>query len=194
MICWSCEKQAGAGATCTGCGALQPPDAGADHFTVLGVERRFDVDVADLERRYKDLTRVLHPDRWARADARARRFSLQRSVQLNDAWRTLRDPVKRADYLLGRDANPPPPPSLLMETMELREQLGEARGANEHARVEVLAADVRGRRAVTADALAVAFANGDHAAAAAELVKLRYYDRFLEEVAAHEEAREQPHG
>ena len=90
MICWSCEKSAGEGVTCGACGALQPPDASADHFQVLGVERRFALDREALERRYKELTRVLHPDRFARADARARRASLARSVQLNEAWRTLR--------------------------------------------------------------------------------------------------------
>src|SRR5439155_13136426 len=89
MICWSCEKNAGEGLTCAACGALQPPDPRADHFQVLGVERRFAVDLGALERRYKEMTRVLHPDRFARADARARRASLARSVQLNEAWRTL---------------------------------------------------------------------------------------------------------
>src|SRR4029453_1834580 len=101
MICWSCEKNAGGGLTCTSWGALQPADPKADHFAVFGVDRRYAVDVADLERRYKDMTKVLHPDRFARADERARRASLKRSIQLNEAWRTLKDPVRRAEYLLS---------------------------------------------------------------------------------------------
>ncbi len=73
----------------------------ADHFRVFGLPRKFDLDVADLERRYKEMTKVLHPDRFARADPRARRASLERSVQLNLAWRTLSQPVARAEYLLS---------------------------------------------------------------------------------------------
>jgi len=56
------------------------------------------LDLADAEARFRELSRRFHPDRFAKADPRARRASLQRSVQLNEAWRTLRDPVRRADY------------------------------------------------------------------------------------------------
>src|SRR5204862_4463497 len=102
-------------------------------------------DVAELERRYKEMTKVLHPDRFARADERARRASLKRSIQLNQAWRTLKDPVRRAEYLLslagvevgaedgtskrvdGEKVRLPVTPALLMEGMELREGLAEAR-------------------------------------------------------------------
>src|SRR5689334_10487801 len=103
MICWSCEKGAGEGAFCASCGAVQPLEAGggADFFAVLGLPRRFDLDLAEAERLYKELARRLHPDRFARADARARRASLARSVRVNDAWKTLRDPVRRAEYLLS---------------------------------------------------------------------------------------------
>src|SRR4051812_30048968 len=100
MICWSCEREAGAEPACASCGALQPPDRTADAFAVLGVPARYAVDVADLEGRYKELSRKVHPDRFAKDDPRARRASLERTVQLNEAWRTLRDPVRRAEYLL----------------------------------------------------------------------------------------------
>jgi len=59
MICWSCEKAAGGGVFCEACGAIQPPDAGADHFAVLGSPRRFAVDRGDIERRYKELSTQL---------------------------------------------------------------------------------------------------------------------------------------
>ena len=101
MICWSCQKAAGDGALCAACGAVQPPDPKADYFRVLGLARAFAFDAAGAEQRYKELTKVLHPDRYARADARARRASLERSVQLNEAWQALKDPVRRAEYLLS---------------------------------------------------------------------------------------------
>lgn len=174
-----------------------PPDAAlaGDHFEVLGVRPGFAMDLGELERRYKELTKVLHPDRWARADARARRASLERSVQLNEAWRALRDPVRRAEYLLARagvevapeKGGPPVPQGLLMEVMELREALAEARAARDHARVERLAADVRARHGGAMERVGRGFAAGtpDLAAIARELVAVRYFDRFLEEADAH---------
>jgi molecular chaperone HscB len=203
MICWSCEKSVPAPVpvTCPACGAVQPRDPAADHFQVLGVAAGFEVDVTELERRYKDLTRVLHPDRHARAEARARRASLERSVQLNEAWRTLRDPVRRAEYLLARagvevapeKGGPPVPQALLMEVMELREGLAEARVSGDGARVERLAADVRRRHAEAMERVRAGFAAApapDLAAIAAELVAVRYFDRFLDEVAGHAEETE----
>jgi molecular chaperone HscB len=194
---------------CAACGALLPPDAAADHFSVLGVPRDHALDAGDLETRYKDLSRKVHPDRFAKADPRARRASLQRTVQLNEAWRTLKDPVRRAEYLLelagvkvASDAERAVPPALLMEVLELREELAEARGASDDARVQRLAQGVRAReqeamRSV-ADGLAAGGATALDAAARA-LVTLRYFRRFLDEVAVHEEsaaarAETAPHG
>lgn len=211
MVCWSCEKNAGDGALCAACGAVQPADTRADYFHVLGVERRFAVELPELERRYKELTKVLHPDRFARADARARKASMERSVQVNEAWRTLRDPVRRAEYLLrlggidvGAEGGPSRtgsgrlavPPALLMEVMELREGLAEARAAGDQARVAALAADVRRRRDEAMSGVSRAFAASAPKLddIAGLLVAVRYHDRFLEEVTAIEEARDAAHG
>lgn len=209
MICWSCEKNAGGATFCAACGAIQPPDPAADHFQVLGVERRYAVDVAELERRYKELTRQLHPDRFARADARARRASLQRSVQLNEAWRTLRDERRRAEYLLalagielggeegtrriaadGSKVRVPVPQDLLMEVLELREALMEARLASDDAQVRALAGEVEERRNAAMSDVAAGMGQtpADLDGAARALVAVRYYDRFLDEVMVHEEA------
>jgi molecular chaperone HscB len=192
------------------CGAVLPADADADHFRVLGVERHYAVDLAELERRYKDAARRLHPDRFARADVRARRASMGRTVQLNDAWKTLRDPVRRAEYLLGLagfevggeegtmkrqgggSAGPadkqklPVPEGLLMEVMELREALLEARAEGDLERVRALADSVRARRSQAMDTVAASFEADpqDLERATAELVAVRYFDRFLSEVAA----------
>src|SRR5262245_49621888 len=102
MICWSCQKQAGVGPLCAACGALQPPDDKADLFSVLGLSGRYAVDLTAAEAAYKELSRKVHPDRFATGDERARRASLARTVQLNQAWRTIKDPVRRAEYLLTR--------------------------------------------------------------------------------------------
>jgi len=193
MICWSCERAPGAGITCSHCGAILPPDAKADFFAVLGVERRHDLDLADLEGRYRDLSRRLHPDRFAMADPRARRASLQRSVQLNEAWRTLKDPFRRAEYLLslaGVSLTGEVPAPLLMETLELREELGDARAAGDDHKVQAMAGAMRARVVAAMRAVADGLAAGDHARVAAELVALRYYRRFMDEVALHDDALE----
>jgi molecular chaperone HscB len=212
MICWSCEKDAGPGVFCQACAAIQPATPDLDHFAVLGVAPAHDVDQAALERTYRELSRQVHPDRYARADARARRASLARSVQLNQAWKTLRDPVKRAEYLLslqgievggeegtrkpapgGGKERVPVPQDLLLEVMDLREALLEAGGAGDQVRVQALAADVRGRRerALTAVGTALRAQPADLDAAARELVVVRYMDRFLAEVEAHEDGAEE---
>jgi molecular chaperone HscB len=131
-------------------------------------------------------------------------------VQLNQAWKTLRDPVKRAEYLLelagvevggeegtrrpgpdGKQERVPVPQDLLLEVLELREALLEARSEGDEPRVGALAADVRSRKqaAMAAVAAALAAQPADLDRAARELVSVRYLDRFLEEVAAHEHAK-----
>jgi molecular chaperone HscB len=191
MICWSCERATEAGGECASCGAIQPPNPKADYFAVFGVERRFALDLEALEGRYREQSRKLHPDRFAKADARARRASLQRSVQLNEAWRTLKDPFRRAEYLLSlsdvslaKDV----PPSLLMETLELREELAEARAAGDDARVQAMARAMRARVDAAMQTVAAGLAAGELDRVAAELVSLRYYRRFMEEVSLHDDA------
>ena len=211
MICWSCEKNAGDGMLCAGCGAVQPPDHTADYFRVFGLPRKFDVDVADLERRYKEMTKVLHPDRFARADGRARRASLERSVQLNLAWRTLSQPVARAEYLLSLDgievgepagsnssapvdsrATQPVDTALLVEVMELREALAEARARGDSAKVASLVAGVQALHDREMAEVAADFSarQPDLVGIAARLAAARYYRRFLEEVQADREREE----
>jgi molecular chaperone HscB len=192
VICWSCEKDAGADAACASCGALQPPDRGADHFAVLGLPWGYALDLAAAEEAYKRLSRHYHPDRFARADARARRASLERTVQLNDAWRTLRDPVRRAEYLIARAGvkvgTDAVAPAFLMEIMELREELAAALAARHEAhndaKVARMTEDMRARATAAMTTIAGLLDDGQPEQAAQALATLRYYQRFLDEVAA----------
>lgn len=181
---------------------MQPPDPGADHFKIFGLPRKYDLDLVELERRYKEMTKILHPDRFAKADPRARRASLERSVQLNQAWRVLSSPVNRAEYLLAlagidvgestgiRDgesssnrATQPMDTSLLVEVMELREAMAEARAKGDKIKLGHLAAGVQALHDHEMVEVAKSFAKEppDHAAIAARMVAARYYRRFLEE-------------
>jgi molecular chaperone HscB len=204
VICWSCEKEGGKGPFCASCKAILPPDAADDRFAVLGLPRKFEVDLAVAESAYKDLSRQLHPDRFAKADPRARKAALARTVEINDAWRTVRDPVKRAEYLLGLagfglagdDGKVGPltktkqvaaPPTFLIEILELRDDLAAAQRAGDAVKVAFMADEMRGRASETMKALAAALETGKFEEGARSLSALRYYQRFLDEVAAYEE-------
>jgi len=184
--CWSCRGPVAArDPFCATCGAVQPP-AQLDAFARLGVPRAYDVDEAGLQRRYFDLQRRLHPDRFAAKSARERALSQQQAAALNQAYETLKDPLDRAAELLrlaGRNARfagqgTVDDPELLMEAMEMREALAEAETADQAESVQARAqADVASARTD----LASAFAAGDLDQAERAALRLRYLDKLAEE-------------
>jgi molecular chaperone HscB len=205
MICWSCQKNVEAAEFCSGCSAILPFEGRPDRFSLLGAPKRFSQDLEALERRYKEATRAVHPDKFARADTQAKRISSQRTVALNEAWRTLRDPVARAEYLLGllgidlgaeaedrtlRTTGPgqkkiPVPAGLLNEMIEKQEALMEARFAEDETTVLKLGAEVRASQTAAMEQAVSALDSqgaGDAERAAQSLVAVRYYKRFLESI------------
>src|SRR6202045_3259777 len=115
--CWSCGDMRAAH-FCHACGKVQPP-APVDYFRFFGMPRKLNLNITRLEREFYELSRKLHPDLNARADKREQEWSLEQSSLLNDAYRTLKDPIKRTQYLLG------------LEGVELEEQ---SKSATEKAR------------------------------------------------------------
>jgi molecular chaperone HscB len=121
-------------------------DLGKNYFELFDLPITFDLDVTDLAVRYRDLQRRFHPDRFASAPEPDRRLSLQLTAQINAAFQALKDPVARARYLLGlqgidtgEDTDTAMDAAFLVEQMELRESLAEAREAvDRHARLESL--------------------------------------------------------
>jgi molecular chaperone HscB len=172
-----------------------------DPFEVLHIEPVFDVDLGAVEQRVRDLSRVLHPDRHAGASATDRRMSLGRAIDVNEAWRIVRDPIRRAEALLSRSGTtltetegPKAAPGFLMDFMEQREALSEAKQKGDAAAIERLGASVRAKEGEATRRLSAVFAaaGGDPARLrdAAEIVgELRYYRRFLDEVGAIEDER-----
>jgi molecular chaperone HscB len=135
---------------CKSCGGGAPIDAHfcpqctkilslgrhGDYFSFFGLPRRLNIDAADLEQRFRSLSRQFHPDYFFNAEPAERRASLERSSYLNDGYRTLRQPVTRVEYLLqleGLAARGPEeaakqvPPALLEEVFALNEELDEVR-------------------------------------------------------------------
>jgi molecular chaperone HscB len=103
-----------------------------DYYAFLGLPRKLALDTADIERRFRDLSRQFHPDYFYNAAPAERRASLERSSYLNDAYRTLKNPVARVEYLLKLEglntSASATPPGLLEEVFALNEELDEIRG------------------------------------------------------------------
>lgn len=134
--CWSCGSMRAAH-FCESCGKVQPP-VPVDYFTFFGLPPKLKLDVPALEKSFYELSRRLHPDLNARAGSQEQEWSLEQSSLLNDAYRTLRDPIKRTEYLLH------------LEGVELEEQ---SKSATEQAR----ATGVMKKQIVPADLLEEVF-------------------------------------
>ena len=136
QACWNCKAVAGGGHFCAACGKIQPLAGGADYFAFFGLPQKLKIDEAELEQRFHQLSWKLHPDNFVKASQFERNLALDRSSELNDAYRTLREPVLRVEYLLLREkvrkegtTKQQAPPELLEEVFELNESLDELREA-----------------------------------------------------------------
>ena len=137
--CWSCSSSLLAGELfCGVCGRIQPLSADINYFEVFQLPRKLKLDTAALGREFYRLSRRLHPDVYARATSQEQEWSLANSSLLNDAYRTLKDPIRRTEYLLKLEGIVSPdeggakkddrvPPDLLEEVFELNMQLDEMR-------------------------------------------------------------------
>jgi len=158
----------------------------SDAFGLLGLPAQFDLDPQVIERAFFDRSRELHPDRFASAPAAERVAALSRSRALNDAYQTLKKPVPRAEYLLERAGvtigdNERLDPAFLMEILEMREELAEARVAKKMPEISRLQRGMADRRKAAVDRLQPLFEANDLAAIKEQLILLRYLDRYLEE-------------
>jgi len=142
IACWSCSiGHNDSTLFCPHCSKIQPPPGG-DYFSVFGLEPKLNLDLPALEHEFHRLSRKLHPDRFARAEENEKQWSLADTALLNDAYRTLKDPIRRTEYLLKllgagigdgheskeqKDARVPA--DLLEEVFELNMQLEELRAA-----------------------------------------------------------------
>jgi molecular chaperone HscB len=139
--CWSCSvSHDDSTLFCPYCSKIQPPPGG-DYFSVFNLKPKLNLDLHALEAEFHRLSRRLHPDRFARAQDNEKQWSLADTALLNDAYRTLKDPLRRTEYLLkllgaasqpGGTAKKDPsrvPSDLLEEVFELNMQLEEMRAA-----------------------------------------------------------------
>ncbi|MBF0372315.1 MAG: Fe-S protein assembly co-chaperone HscB [Alphaproteobacteria bacterium] len=187
--CWSCKGPVIQRALfCSTCAAVQGPGV-VDHFTRLGMSRSFDVDMVTLDHNYFDLQRRLHPDRFSGRTARERALSQSQAVAVNDAYETLKDPLKRAAYMLSLEGRKVDihgtatidDPELLMEAMEMREALADA---ETRAAIDKVAARAEAQVLTCQCALSTAFGHRDLDRAGALTTRLKYLGKLAEEARA----------
>ena len=161
-----------------------------NHFELLGLPVAYSVEAASLERNYRDLQSRVHPDRFAASTEAERRVAMQWAARANEAYRTLRDPVDRARYLLtlngfdtAEESNTAMPPDFLMQQMEWRESAAEARRSRDRARLQQLREDIQAQRREMLLMLERALdADRNYDAGCSLVRKLRFLEKLDQEI------------
>jgi len=180
---------------CTNCGALHPlPPRCINYFNIFGIEQKYDIDETALHQKYLSLSRTTHPDMVDKSSDKKRRQALSLNAEINRAYDTLRDPVKRAEYLLNLSGGLAPaedksvPGDMLGEVMMLREEIEEAQTADDHSSLESLKKQITDRQNITREkiALLARSLNADNMDEQKELRKnlnaIKYWDNLLDQL------------
>ena len=163
---------------------------GDDHFALFGLPRSFAVDGAALDARYRDVQAQVHPDRHAHLPEADQRRAMQWATQVNEAYQTLKKPLPRARYLLhlaGHDPqvehNTAMPAAFLMEQMELREAVVDARAAHDMAVLDQLRKRIRSQIRDQYDHLGQSLDGvADYERAATLVRQLMFQEKLLHEI------------
>jgi len=135
-MCWHCQSEMAGEYFCDRCVKVQPVSKDLDYFSCFGLPRRLVIDTNVLETKFYELSRAFHPDFYQNKSDAEQTISLGNSAMLNTAYRTLRDPIQRAEYLLDleagavKDIRTTPPADLFEEILELQDTLDEFRGSD----------------------------------------------------------------
>jgi molecular chaperone HscB len=158
-----------------------------NHFELFGLPPRFVVDAAALDRAYREIQSRVHPDKFVHAADTERRLSMQRATQVNEAYRTLKDPLARARYLLGlhgvdiqSETNTAMPAEFLVQQIEWREAVEEAAGQSDS--LDALALRLQNEMKQLYGELERSLDAAGHAQAAATVRKLMFLERLREEI------------
>ena len=166
------------------------PDFSRNHFDLLGIPVAFRLEAPELERRYRELQSRVHPDRFAAGTDTERRLAMQWATRANEAYRTLRDPVDRARYLLqlkgydtDEESNTSMPADFLMQQMEWREAVADARGGRDPKALQALRGELDDARRDMLAQLERAIDRDANFDAGCSLVrKLRFLQKLDEEL------------
>ncbi len=161
-----------------------------DHFSLFGLPARHALDLNRLEQAWREVSAQVHPDRYATASAVEKRVAMQWSARANEAYRVLRDPLQRARYLcetrgvdLQTESNTAMSPAFLMQQMEWREAMDEARDSGDAAQVREVADELAAARQRMQAQVARLLDEQDDVAAAGERVReWMFLERFAQEL------------
>ncbi len=165
-------------------------DLTADFFSLFELPKAFKLNLSELDSRYRDVQAQVHPDRFAHASEVERRLSMQWATHANEAYQTLKKPLDRAKYLLhlaGHDikaeSNTAMPPDFLMEQMEWREAVMEARGGGDHHELERLHSRLFGDMKTRYDELGALLDDvQDYETATDRVRRLMFLEKLLHEI------------
>jgi len=160
-----------------------------NHFDLFQLPARFALDQSALDAAYRDVQSQVHPDRYINAGSAEKRVAMQWATRANEAYQTLKSPQKRAQYLcelngvdLQTESNTAMPVSFLMQQMEWREELGEARAAKDADALDALDRQLRSERKSLLAQVEAQLDAADHINAAQSVRALMFLDKFGEEV------------
>jgi len=162
-----------------------------NHFELFSLPQRYVLERAQLDARYRDMQRSVHPDRYASASDQERRISMQQTTKINEAYEVLKDPLKRGRYLLELrghaiqdQQSSHQDPAFLMQQMELRETLAEIREQDDPLQaLDRLAQEIRSQYGALESALAQALDDDAEFEQAVTLVlRMQFFKRLQEEV------------
>jgi molecular chaperone HscB len=160
-----------------------------NHFDLFQLPARFTLDMGALDAAYRDVQGQVHPDRFVGATDAEKRVAMQWATRANEAYQTLKNPMKRARYLceqngvdLQTESNTAMPMDFLMQQMEWREALGEARADKDVEALEALDEQVKSARKTRLESVGRELDAGDYQQAAQGVRALMFLDKFGEEV------------
>jgi molecular chaperone HscB len=161
------------------------------HFALFDLPQQFALDAERLDGAYRAVQAQVHPDRFAAAGDAQKRVAMQWATRANEAYQTLRDPLKRAGYLLslrgvdlGAENNTAMEPAFLMQQMEWREGIEDAAAARNVDALDAVLGELRGERRVRLDKLAALLDSGADQGAAEAVRQLMFIERVMHEVGA----------
>lgn len=161
-----------------------------NHFELFHLPQDFAIDLKALDRAYHDVQNQVHPDKFASAPDADKRVAMQWATRANEAYKTLKNPFKRAAYLcelngvdLQTESNTAMPVEFLMQQMEWREALADARAGKDASALEKLESDLRNERRQTIEKVGALLNANDFTQAAEVVRQLMFLEKFTDEVA-----------
>ncbi|MDY7573098.1 Fe-S protein assembly co-chaperone HscB [Actimicrobium sp. CCI2.3] len=169
-----------------------------NHYQLFHLPQQFGIDAGALDQAYRDVQGQVHPDRFVNGSDAEKRVAMQWATRANEAYQTLRNPLKRAAYLcelngidLQVESSTAMPVAFLMQQMEWRESLDDVRSAHELAALERLDAEVRQAWTAQVKEIAILLDDSNYAAAAQSVRELMFLDKFRAEIADYYEVLDQ---